>query len=393
MQPQTKTTMQEKPKSFYKKPTLVLLPYKGGQHWYICHGRKKERTAFVAHQKADAKRAVEARSQEVRAPTSINATPIADVVGWARTQPRYKKARFAGIIAVWDGKRVCDLSQHTLDALVLERQTHLHPKTGEPISEKTALTEAGWLKAMSRRHAREHGLPAPGDFAVKRSSPHQNERALTRSETARLLWACLGYRWDAAQLRMVPHDKRTRKRLRRLLAPVRRLLLLGLYAGTSVATGVALVWDATPDGTASYVDVAEGRLLRLGAQAPRTANLRDVPVALGRRMMAHARRWRRQDASDVRHIVHVTTKGKYNRGLADTRFKRICDEAGLPGVTFSMIVTTHAAMALREGASVRALAIALGLSGDAVNRRYKHFSRSFQEGAGKAFRQRPKSIR
>ncbi len=393
MQPQKKKTMQEKPKSFYKKPTLVLLPYKGGQRWYICLGRNKERTAFEAHQKADAQLAAAARQEDVQSPTAGNMTPVTEVMDWASALPRYKNQRCAGFVALLAVKRVCDLSQDALNAAILVRQTHTHPKTGEPIAESTAWTEAGRVMTMVRSHARENALPRPAAFAKKVSSPHQNERALTRTETARLLWACLEYKWDAALLRMVPHDKRMRKRLRRLRAPVRRLLLLGLYAGTSVATGVALVWDATPNGTQSHVDVAEGRLLRLGAQAPRTANLKDVPVALSRRMMAHARRWRRHDASDIRHIVHVTAKGKYNRGLADTRFREICDDAGLPGVTFSMIVTTHAAMALREGASVRALAIALGLSGDAVNRRYKHFSRSFQEGAGKAFRQRPKSIR
>ncbi len=380
-------------KTFYKKPTPVLLPYKGGERWYICQGRNRKRTTFEPHQKADADRAAADLAAEIRSPATVNATPVSEVIAWAKTQPRYKSARHAGILSVWDGKRVCDLSQESIEAAILERQTHRHPVSGEPISEGAARTEAGWLKAMAGRHAREHRLPGPAPFTIRKNRAHQNERALTRAETVRLLWACLGFRWDAASLRMVPHAKRERKRLRRLRTPLRRLLLLGLYAGTGVATGISLVWEGTSDGMESYIDVAKGRLHRLGKQAPRTANLKEVPVALCTRMMAHVRRWRDHDAPEVRHIVHVTASGKYNRGLGDSRFKQACIDAGLPGIGFSIIVTTFAAMALREGASVRATAIALGLSGDATNRRHRHFSRFFQQGAGKAFRRRPKSIR
>ena len=100
----------------------------------------------------------------------------------------------------------------------------------------------------------------------------RRERWLTREEAARLLWAA----------RHTPH--------------LARLILLGLYTGSRLNVMISLRWD--------WIDFARGMMLRREPRTAESKQKRTPPVRLGRRILAHLRRWRRLDDPRCPYVVH-----------------------------------------------------------------------------------------
>ena len=114
---------------------------------------------------------------------------------------------------------------------------------------------------------REYGpLPSvPSVVLPPKSDPR--ERWLTRSEAAHLLWAA----------RRMPH--------------LARFILLGIYTGSRSGTLLSLCWP--------WIDLTSGTMRRRAPGTAESKQKRTPPVRLGRRIIAHLRRWRRRDSNAV----------------------------------------------------------------------------------------------
>ena len=102
--------------------------------------------------------------------------------------------------------------------------------------------------------------------------PEPRDNWLTRDEWAKVLW----------QARRTPH--------------LGRFILLGIYTGSRSGVLLKLEW--------SWIDLKHGVMAR---RAPRTAEIRNKrtpKVRLGKRIMAHLRRWYRLDGKHRRFVCH-----------------------------------------------------------------------------------------
>jgi integrase len=116
------------------------------------------------------------------------------------------------------------------------------------------------------------------------------DRWLTRSEAAKLVWACWRYREKQTVHRGCQKGKviLTDKRPLRHLA---RFILIGLYTGTR-AGAIASASPYRQDGN-SFVDLEQGIFYRL-AIGRRATNKRQTPAPIPPRLLAHMRRWVRR---------------------------------------------------------------------------------------------------
>ena len=144
------------------------------------------------------------------------------------------------------------------------------------------------LRAAINHHAKENlhygivriTLPAKGP---------PRDRWLTRSEAAKLIWACWRYRE-----RQTVHRGRHKGQLiatdRRPLRHLARFILIGLYTGTR-AGAIASASPYRQDGH-SFVDLHQGIFYRLAIGRLAT-NKRQTPAPVPPRLLAHMRRWAR----------------------------------------------------------------------------------------------------
>jgi integrase len=180
------------------------------------------------------------------------------------------------------------------------------------------------------------------------------ERWLTRSEAARLLWA-------------------SRRSLH-----LRRSILLGLYTGSRPGVILALQWD--------QVDFTNWIMARMPLGSVEDQRKRAPKVKLGRRIMAHLRRWKRLDGPHVNYVCH------YNgRSVEDPHasWTRAIEAAGLERygpnkVTRHTLRHTKATWLMQAGVPIWEVAGFLGMSVRTLERTYGHHSADHQEQAANA---------
>lgn len=128
------------------------------------------------------------------------------------------------------------------------------------------------LRAAIRHWHKEYGplQSVPQIWLPPKEEPR--ERWLTRSEAARLL--------------------RGARRSQHLA----RFILVGVYTGTRTSALLALQW--------SWLDLDACIMHRRAPETADSATKRKPPVRLGRRILAHLRRWKRIDGPLVTHVVH-----------------------------------------------------------------------------------------
>ena len=206
------------------------------------------------------------------------------------------------------------------------------------------------------------------------------DRWLTRSEVARLLWACWRHREiqtrhrGSDKGRKLPTDKRPLRHLA-------RFILLGLYTGTRGSAIAA----ASPKRAAgrSYVDLDQGIFYRL-AQGKSATNKRQPPAPLPPRLLAHMRRWERFGLVGG-HFVEFN--GKPVRSVK-TAFSRAVQLAGLSSEGGNIVPHTlrHTAATwlMQRGVSIWEAAGYLGMSPEMLDRVYGHHSPDHLKGAATA---------
>jgi integrase len=132
------------------------------------------------------------------------------------------------------------------------------------------------LRAAIGYWHREYG-PLPSIPAVVLPpKPAPRERWLTRGEAARLLRVA----------RHQPH--------------LARFILLGIYTGTRSGALLAAQW--------SWVDLVGGKMHRRTPGTAENVQKRTPPVRLGRRVLAHLRRWKRIDGGINGYVIHYDGK-------------------------------------------------------------------------------------
>lgn len=245
----------------------------------------------------------------------------------------------SNLLKWWGSKRVADIGVKSCKEYV---------KTKKPAG---AWADLKTLKAAVKYWHLEYGPLDSLPLFWKPQLNQPKERWLTRSEAARLLWAARRYQH------------------------LRRFILLGLYTGSRPGVLLRLRW--------SQVDLHSGLMSRTPAGKAQDKRKRAPKVKLGRRIMAHLRRWKRLDGDEqvVCHFLDRWHPGA--REVADPHgaWDKIIEEAKLPGVTRHTLRHTRATWMMQKGVPIWEAAGFLGMTVKTLERVYGHHSPDHQENA------------
>jgi integrase len=210
-------------------------------------------------------------------------------------------------------------------------------------SQSSALVELKRLQAAINHWHREHGPLAAVPKVTMPAAPGRRTHWLTRAEAARLLW----------EARRVEYLK--------------RLILLGLATGSRPGVILGLRWN--------QVDLEAGIMYRRPQTAAGASNKQAPPVRLGRRILAHMRRWHRIDGPNCALVVHYNGQ---QIASPHTSWRMACNRAGLRNVTPHTLRHTRATWLMRQGAAPWAVAGHLGMTLRTLEAVYGHHHPSFQ---------------
>jgi integrase len=199
--------------------------------------------------------------------------------------------------------------------------------------------------AVNYWHKFKHPLPmVPAVIMPPKAEPR--ERWMTRDEVAQLLW----------QARHTLH--------------LIRFILLAIYTGSRSSVLLNLEW--------SWIDLKRGVMARRAPGASEAKNKRAPKVRLGKRILAHLRRWRRIDGPHGKYVCH------YNGQKIDKlrrSFPAAVKAAKLKGVTPHILRHTRATWVMQKGVDPWEAAGHLGMSVETLMRVYGHHHPDFQKSA------------
>jgi integrase len=272
-----------------------------------------------------------------------SAAPLIDDVLLAYAQDRVPHMRTASNVSYnigslqrwWSGKRVVDITAKNCRA---------YAATKTPAAARVDLKV---LRGAVKHWHMEYGPLSTLPVIWQPPESPGRERWLTRSEAARLLWFA----------RRTPY--------------LTRLILIGLYTGSRPGVIKTLRWD--------WIDLERGVMLRKAPGQADRGNKRSPPVRLGRRILAHLRRWRRLDATDASLIVHYDGRQLDDPHRSWTRAVRAAKLSGK--VTPHTLRHTRATWALQAGVSPWEVAGHLGMNAGTLIRVYGHHAPGWQENA------------
>jgi integrase len=243
----------------------------------------------------------------------------------------------SNLAAWWGDKRTSDVTPKACRA---------YTETRTP---STARRDLQTLRAAIGYWHKHYG-PLPSMPAVIMPPAEQpRERWLTRKEAARLLRAA-----------------------RHCSPYLARMVLLGLYTGSRLRTILGTEW--------AWIDL-DSRLMRRRAPGALESKQKKTPeVRLGRRIIAHLRRWRRLDDPRCRYVCH------YDGKLIDypyVQWRKAVKLAGLgPDVTPHTLRHTRAAWLMQSGrVDIWQAAGHLGMSPQILMRVYGKHSPDYQREA------------
>lgn len=168
------------------------------------------------------------------------------------------------ILRGWGTKNLRDITANSCRAYAAIRPT------------AAARRDLETLRAAIRHWHKEYG-PLPSVPQIWLPEKHEaRERWLTRTEVSKLLRAARG----------VKH--------------LERFLLLGVYSGTRSGALFAVKWD--------WIDLDAGVMHRRAPGTADSATKRRPPVRLGRKILAHLRRWKRIDGPMATYVIHYDGK-------------------------------------------------------------------------------------
>jgi len=208
-----------------------------------------------------------------------------------------------------------------------------------------ALVDLKRLQAAIHHWHREHGPLAVVPKVTKPAPPPPRTRWLTRREAANLL----------REARRIPY--------------LARLILLGLHTGSRPGVLLALKWE--------QVDLERGVLYRRPQMTAGARNKQAPPVRLGRKILAHLRRWHRLDGGSCALVIHYDGQQIES---PHTSWRMACNRAGLRNVTPHTLRHTRATWLMQRGADLWAVAGHLGMTVATLEAVYGHHHSDFQSG-------------
>lgn len=318
-----------------KGPRLYIDPSR--DQWVIRDGSHFVRTGCARNDAVAAQKALARYIASKYQPEPSCEPLIADVLLAYLTEhaphtrsPENVEYSVAGLSDWWGDKTVQDVTARNCRAFAATKP------------QAAARRYLETLRAAIRYWHREHGPLTTIPAVVLPPKAMPRDRWLTRSEAARLLW----------------HARRTQH--------LARFILLALYTGSRSGVILRLQWD--------QIDLTRGVLYRTRAATSKTK--RAPPVRLGRRILAHLRRWHRHGGP--KYLCHYD-------GAAITKLRRswkaAADRAGLSSVTPHTLRHTRATWLMQEGVDPWQAAGFLGMSLEMVQRVYGHHHPDWQKDA------------
>lgn len=281
----------------------------------------------------------------------------------------------------WAGKRLTDV-----------RGSTCRQYTGwRGVSAGTVRRELGVLSAAINHWHKEHGPLVAIPVVTLPDAPEPHAEFLTRQEAALLLAGALGWyreRWSDVATRK-EHQRWVRSQFR-IQRHAARFILLGLNTGTRPGAIAAIRWFPNKEG--GWVDISAGVLHRRGIGRSET-NKRKPPAKLGRRILAHLRRWKeiddraRKKASEeagqpVTTFMHVVSYDGEPVAKIRRAWASAVELAGLGDhVTPHILRHTRATWELQDGIDPYEVAGHVGMSVQTLLRVYGHHHPDFQSKA------------
>ncbi|MFZ1882888.1 MAG: site-specific integrase [Rhodoplanes sp.] len=288
----------------------------------------------------------------------------------------------------WGDKALSEVKRSNCRAYVEHRTAQANRRfknsiTAPRVSPSTARRELEDLASAIAAYHAEYTLDAVPVVSLP-PKPPRRQRWLTRTEAALLLWACLGWRYDArvGRLAKIPDGNGVRKQVRNRRKHLCRFILIGLYSGTRHMAIVRARWIASADEP--HVDTERGLLFRRGS-GERETSKRQPPARITPRLLAHMKRWKRLDATrGIAHIVHMN--GNALTGKIRTAWEGARSDAALGlDVVPHVLRHTSATWLMQGGAELNDAAGFLGMSEQTLREHYWHHHPDFQDGVDEAF--------
>ncbi|RWG02539.1 site-specific integrase [Mesorhizobium sp.] len=192
------------------------------------------------------------------------------------------------LVGWWNTRTIAEINKATSKAYTDHRLSSARVNsTGTPRRELAILQAA-----VNYWHETHGPLTAVPQVTLP-PKPPARDRWLDRQEAARLLAGSLGWyecHWtDISTRRLHSRWCRLRGGINRHLA---RFILLGLYTGSRKQALLGVQWMANVSG--GWIDLTRGIIYRKAAEQEETKK-RQPAAKLGRRILAHLRRWKRLD--------------------------------------------------------------------------------------------------
>lgn len=343
-----------------KGPRLYLKPASrptGQAKWVIRDGAQTIGTGFSAGDRSRAEARLGEYIVSKHAPSrrhrSLEEVPVADVISIylrdvAPGQARPEKAaeRAERLLQFFGERTLSEITGSLCRSYAAWRG-----------SDGGARRDLQDLAAAINHHAKE-GLHREIVRVVLPSAGAPRLRWLTRSEVARLLWACLTTRETQGAV------KTDRRPLRHLA----RFILLGAYTGSRPGAILGLSWHQQIGR--GFADLDGGLIFRRGEGVKETSK-RQPPVPMAPRLQAHMRRWARMDGG-FGPVVRWQGESVLS---VKTSLNRAVKLAGLDtSVTAYTLRHTAASWLIQQGVTTRKTAEFLGTGEAMVERHYGHLS-------------------
>lgn len=310
--------------------------------WVIRDGPAFIRTGCAESERGAAEKQLARYIGQKHAPTPGSDPMIAEVLHAYSSEhlPHTRAAANAAyqvtaLDSWWGDKRVSEITA---------RECRAYGSSKAPAAARRDLET---LRAAVRYWNREYGPLAALPAIVLPTKPQARQRWLTRGEVARLLWAA------------------------RRQTHLKRFILLSIYTGSRSGVVLGLQW--------AQIDLLKGEMARKAAGEAVHAKKPAPRVRLGKRILAHLRRWHRLDGGTVSYLCQFD--GARVQKLRRS-WRAAANRAGLGAdVVPHSLRHTRATWLMQSGVAPWEAAGALGMSVEMIERTYGHHHPDWQKNA------------